>query len=160
MCIYELEISLKSISTQGKYTGAKKYWHPCLINTIEMRSLWTEIKYIKSAARVLDTDFVNKRGLDLSKEVLWVSVGQRTADLRAVKVGGQEKVLPIGQVRTRIARNWPIGRIFCWPPTFTASRSAVLWPKETHTTSLERSKPLLLTQSLFKSLVALLTYFI
>ena len=55
-----------------KYSGAKKYWYPYLINTIEMRSLWTE-KYIKSAARVLNRDCVNKRGLDLSKEVLWVS---------------------------------------------------------------------------------------
>ena len=50
-----------------------------------------EIKYIKSADRVLDRDCVNKRGLDLSKEVLWVSVGQRAADLQAVKVGGQKK---------------------------------------------------------------------
>ena len=34
-----------------------------------------EIKYIKSSARVLDKDCVNKGGLDLSKGVLWVSVG-------------------------------------------------------------------------------------
>ena len=34
---------------------------------------------------------VNKKGLDLSKEVLWVSVDQRVADLRAVKVGGKKK---------------------------------------------------------------------
>ena len=40
-----------------------------------------EIKYIKSAARVLNIDCVNKGGLDLSKSVLWVSVGQRAADL-------------------------------------------------------------------------------
>ena len=50
-----------------------------------------EIKCIKSAARLLDIDCVNKGGLDLSKEVLWVSVGQRAAVLRAVKVGGQKK---------------------------------------------------------------------
>ena len=49
-----------------------------------------EIKYVKSSARLLDRDSVNKRGLDLSKEVLWVSVGQRAAVLRAVKVGGQK----------------------------------------------------------------------
>ena len=47
-----------------------------------------EIKYIKSAARVLNRDCVNKRGLDLSKNVLWVSVGQGAADLGAVRVGG------------------------------------------------------------------------
>ena len=50
-----------------------------------------EIKYIKSTARVLYRDCVNKRGLDLSKEVLWMSVGQRAAELPAVKVGGQKK---------------------------------------------------------------------
>ena len=50
-----------------------------------------EIKYIKSAARVLNRDCVNKRGLDLSKEVLWVYVGQMTAELPAIKVGGLKK---------------------------------------------------------------------
>ena len=54
-----------------------------------------EIKCIKSAARLLDINCVNKGGLDLSKEVLWVSVGQRAAVLHAVKVGGQKKILPI-----------------------------------------------------------------
>ena len=49
-----------------------------------------EMKYVKSTARLLDRDWVNKRGLDLSKEVLWVSVGQRGAELQAVKVGGQK----------------------------------------------------------------------
>ena len=34
-----------------------------------------EIKYIESAARLLNRDFVNRKGLDLSKEALWVSVG-------------------------------------------------------------------------------------
>ena len=47
-----------------------------------------EIKYFKSPARLLNRDYFNKGGLDLSKEVLWVSVGQRAADLPAVKVGG------------------------------------------------------------------------
>ena len=50
-----------------------------------------EIKYIKSASRVLNRDCVNKGGLDLSKNVLWVSVGQGAADLGAVKVGGLKK---------------------------------------------------------------------
>ena len=55
-----------------------------------------EIKCIKSAARLLDIDCVNKGGFDLSKEVLWVSIGQRAVNLRAVKVGGQKRILPIG----------------------------------------------------------------
>ena len=33
-------------------------------------------------------------GLDLSKEALWVSVGQLAAKLQAVKVGGVKKILP------------------------------------------------------------------
>ena len=70
------------------------------------------MKYVKSAARLLDRDCVNKEGLDLSKEVLWVSVDQRAAELQAVKVGGQKNFLPIGPVRTRIARAGQIGRIF------------------------------------------------
>ena len=53
------------------------------------------MKCIKSAARLLNIDCVNKRGLDLSKEVLWVSVSQRAVVLQAVKVGGQKKILPI-----------------------------------------------------------------
>ena len=50
-----------------------------------------EIKYIKSAAKLLKRNYVNKGGLNLSKEVLWVSVGQKTAVLWAVKVGGKKK---------------------------------------------------------------------
>ena len=51
-----------------------------------MRSLWMEITYVKNAARLLDRNWVNKNDLDLSKEVLWVSVGQRAAELPAIKV--------------------------------------------------------------------------
>ena len=47
-----------------------------------------EIDYLITAARLFDRNCVNKRGLDLFKEVLWVSLGQRGAELRAVKVGG------------------------------------------------------------------------
>ena len=108
MCRYEIKFTLKSL----QYTGAKKYWHPYLINTIEMRSLWMKIKHSKSSARLLDRDWVNKGGLDLSKEVLWVSVGQNAADIQTVKVGDQKTILPNSQVRTRFARNGPIGRIF------------------------------------------------
>ena len=36
------------------YTGAKKYWHPHYINTIEMRSFWMGIEDLKSPARLLD----------------------------------------------------------------------------------------------------------
>ena len=48
-----------------------------------------EIKYLKSAARVLGRECTSKGGLDLSKEVLWVSLGHRTTKLQAVKVAGR-----------------------------------------------------------------------
>ena len=71
-----------------------------------------EIKYINSAARILNRNCVNKRGLDLSKNVLWVSVGQRAADLRAVKVGDQQKILPISPAQAKRVRTGPLSRIF------------------------------------------------
>ena len=45
-----------------------------------------EIKYIESTARLLNRVLVNKGGLHLSKEVLWVSVGQKAAELPAIRV--------------------------------------------------------------------------
>ena len=44
------------------------------------------IKYVESAARLLNRNCVNKGGLDLG-----LGLGQRAAELRAVKVGGQKK---------------------------------------------------------------------
>ena len=64
-----------------------------------------EIRYIKSAVRLLDRDRVNKEGLDLSKEVLWISVGKRAARSKAVKLGGLKAILPFG--RSRTTRLWP-----------------------------------------------------
>ena len=84
------------------------------------------MKYLKSAARLLDRNDFNKGGLDLSKEVLWVSVGQRAAELPAIKVGGQKKILPSGPVRTRITRAGLFGRIFFKPQTLRAGSSALL----------------------------------
>ena len=61
-----------------------------------MGSLLTEIKYVKSAVRLLNRNCVNNVGLDLSKEVLWVSFSQRVAELWAVKAGVKKKILLIG----------------------------------------------------------------
>ena len=71
-----------------------------------------EEKYLKSAARLLNRNDFNKRVSDLPKKVLWVSVGQRAADLRAVKVGGQQKILPISHGRAKWVRTGPLGRNF------------------------------------------------
>ena len=48
-------------------------------------------KSLKSATRLLNRVCVERQGLDLSKEVLWVSVCQRAAKLPAGKVGGLKK---------------------------------------------------------------------
>ena len=72
----------------------------------------------------------------------------------------KRNILPIGLVQIQLAHAGPIGRIFFQPPTLMAGSSATLQLTETHSTSLERSKPHLLTQTLFKSLAALLMYFI
>ena len=95
---------IEMVSYNYSYTHGKKEIHPNYISPIKMRSLWMEIKYVKSAARLLDRNWVNKGGLDLSKKVLWVSVVHRAAQLQAVKFGGQQKILPISPVRTHFAR--------------------------------------------------------
>ena len=50
------------------------------------------MKLLKSVARLLKRFYVVWQGLDLSKEVLWVSLGQRAVNLSAVKVGGLKKI--------------------------------------------------------------------
>ena len=69
-----------------------------------MGSLWQGKTYPKNAASLLDRVCVNRQGLDLSKEVLWVSVGQRAAKIQAVKVGDLKKILPRGRIRTKRGR--------------------------------------------------------
>ena len=85
-----------------------------------------EIKCIESAARLLNIDFVNKGGLDLSKEVLWVSVGQRAAVLQAVKVGGQKKNSADQPCAGNPGSNRGNRQNFFLPPTLTARKTAAL----------------------------------
>ena len=75
-----------------------------------------EIKYIRSAGKVLNRNCVNKGDLDLSKDVLWVSVGQRAAELLAVKVGGVKK-----KSAARPASNPSNPRRAEWPNFFQTS---------------------------------------
>ena len=63
-----------------------------------------EIKYLKSAARVLGRECTSKGGLDLSKEVLWVSVGQRSAKIQAVKFGDLKKILSFSPQRIKCGK--------------------------------------------------------
>ena len=65
-----------------------------------------------------------KKDLDLSKDVLWVSVGQRAAEIRAVKVGGQRKILPIGPSAGEAGSNWANRQNFFLPLTLTTCSSA------------------------------------
>ena len=73
------------------------------------------MKKNKSTTRLLDRDCINKGGLDLSKVVLWVFVDQGAAELQSVKVGGQNKILPISPAWAKWVRTGPIGRIFFDP---------------------------------------------
>ena len=43
-----------------------------------------------------------RRGLDLFKEVLWVSVGQSSAKLQAVKGEGMKKIPPPGWLEYKV----------------------------------------------------------
>ena len=79
-------------------------------------------------------DYANRRDLDLSKEVLLISVRQRAAKLWPVKLWAWPSHL-------RLVRLWPSGRIFFRCPTLIASSFTVLWPTEIHNSSFERSKP-------------------
>ena len=85
-----------------------------------------EIKCIKSAARLLDKDCVNNRGLDLSKEVLLVSVGQRAAVLQAVKVGGKKEFYCSARLKPDLAHAKQSSRFFFKPPTLMNGSSADL----------------------------------
>ena len=51
--------------TEDEY-GNNYYWNEGTL---------MEIAYLKSAARLLNRDWANRTGLDLSRELLWVSVG-------------------------------------------------------------------------------------
>ena len=85
--LYAACLPLISLSTAVE----KEDTNPYNISTMEMRSLWQRITCIKNPASPLNWTWVCKGGWYLSKEVLWVSVGQLAAKLQAVKVGGVTK---------------------------------------------------------------------
>ena len=70
-----------------------------------MGSLSQGKTYPKNAVSLLKRVCVNRGGLDLSKEVLWVSVGQRAAKIQTFKLGDLKKILPCSPPRT--SRVWP-----------------------------------------------------
>ena len=70
-------------------------------------------KYLLNADSFLIRKCVNRGGLDLSKEVLWISVGQRIAKLQAVKVGDLKKILPLNLSRIKRRRPGPASSPEC-----------------------------------------------
>ena len=78
------------------------------------------------------------RDLNLSKEVLWVSVGQTAAKLQAVKLWGWSHCPGVDPEPPWLR---PRGRTFFKSPTLTACKFDANWPTETQSTSLERSQP-------------------
>ena len=136
--------------TEDEY-GNNYYWNEGTL---------MEITYLKSAARLLNRDWANRRGLDLSRELLWVSVGlkgSRATSHQSWKFEKNSVVQPIADESCLNLAKWQ--NIF-WPSTLTASSSAAHCLTETHSASLERSRPYLLTKSLSQSLAALLGCFI
>ena len=63
-----------------------------------MGSLGQGKTYPKNTATLFD---VNRKDLDLSKDVLWICVGQRTKKLQAIKAGYLKKILPFGRSETK-----------------------------------------------------------
>ena len=64
-----------------KYSCGKKDTDTYNMSTIEMGSLWQGKTYPKNTSCLLVRQYVNGKGLDFSKEVLWVSLGQRATKL-------------------------------------------------------------------------------
>ena len=84
------------------------------------------MKYHKSAVRLFDSKSVKRRGLDLPKEVFWVSAGQRSAELQAVKVGGKKKFYHSAQLEPNLLAPGQAAE-FCFKhTTLMAGSSAAL----------------------------------
>ena len=60
----------------------------------------------------MDENCAKRGGLDLSKEVLGVSLGQMAAELPAIKVGDLKKILPNGPSRVKHVRTGPLSKNF------------------------------------------------
>ena len=67
---------------------------------MEMGSFWQSKTYLKNTASFLDRDYVNRRGLDLSKKVQQIYVASWTAKLQAIKVRDLKKILLLGPPHT------------------------------------------------------------
>ena len=87
---------------------------------------------------------MKREGLDLSKEVLKVSVGQRTAKPQAVKDADMKKSCHLSGVKST---ELSPGSSPAWsdhPQRLADHNFAALWSTEAHSTSYKRFKPSLL----------------
>ena len=104
---------------------------PLLISTIEIRVLWMVTKHHKSAARILDRDCINRGGLDLSKEVLWVSVciskGSRSTSCQSWR--SKKKICRAARFEPTLPVLGRSAEIFFKPPTLMAGSLTALWPE-------------------------------
>ena len=62
---------------------------------------------LKNTASLFIGDYVYRGGLVLSKEVLQVSVGHRTAKLQVVEAGNLKKILPLCQSQNKRGQPGP-----------------------------------------------------
>ena len=119
----KLHLNMCSRGKSGKY--------PYYISTIEMGSLWQGKTYLYNASSLLGRDWVNRRGLDL-----WLEIWKKSCGAAGVEPNEGSPGWNHGQSdHSKSLRD---------------HNFVTLWPTETHSTSFERSKPSLLTQSLFK----------
>ena len=81
---------------------------------------------MKCAVRPLDIDCVNKGDLDLSKGVVWATVGQRAAVLQAVKVEAQKNNSANQPCAGNPGSNRGDWQIFFKSPTLTTCKTAAL----------------------------------
>ena len=100
-CTFVLLIPYFGVSI---YSFRKWISYPLVKSAMEMRSLWLSKTYLYNATSLSIRKYFNRGVLDISKDVLWVSVGQRTAKLQAVKVGDLRKILLHGRTRTKRGR--------------------------------------------------------
>ena len=67
-----------------------------------------ETEYFKSTSRLLDRDYVNRRVLDLSEEVLLVSASQKVAELTAIKVRSLKENSAARPGAGELGSNWAV----------------------------------------------------
>ena len=73
------------------YTVSEHEYRPLLNKPYWNRVSLTKKNLSLKCCQSLEQSLFLTSGQDLSKEVLWVSLGQRAAKLQAIKVGGLEK---------------------------------------------------------------------